>query len=164
MRRAVVSSLVVLLVALLALAAPVDAQAVAPCPAAGYSSCAVRAEAGLLSGVHLQRGPGDADAARVHIFGAPDLPALLAGSDSAVAYARRYTGAARRSSALGVVAASLFVAAAVVDLQDREVTDAGLVLVAAGSAVGIASLAQHFSAQRELSRAVWWYNRDLATR
>src|SRR5215218_8720087 len=159
MRRILLTLLVVL-----ASTARLSAQSATACPVAGFSTCAVRAESHLLGGVHIVRGLDAADAGRARTFGGPDLSTLLAGSDSATAHAQHYTRSARRSGALGVVAAALFVAAAVVDLRDREVTDAGVVLVGAGSAVGLASLSQHFAAQRELSRAVWWYNRDLATR
>ena len=156
-------SIVAALAPLAPLVAPLGAQA-ATCPAAGYSTCAVRAEAGFFRGLHVVRGAEGTDVGRVRAFGSPNLATLLAGSDSAVVHARRYTGAARRSAALGLVGGALFVAAAIVDLRDREVTDAGLVLVGTGSLFGLASAGQQLRAQRELSRATWWYNRDLATR
>ena len=161
MRRAFLTTFVLVLAT--ALAAPLGAQA-ATCPTAGYSACAVRAEASLFRGVHLVRGAEGAEVGRVRTFGNPSLASLLAGSDSAVVHARRYTGAARRSAGLGLVGGALFVAAAIVDLRDREVTDAGLVLVGTGSLFGLASAGQQLKAQRELSRATWWYNRDLVAR
>ena len=144
------------------LATPLGAQStVVTCPAAGYDACAVRAEAGFFSGLRMVRGTGGTDVGRVRAFGQPRLETMLADSDSAVAHARRYTRAARGSALLGAVGGALFAAAAVVDLRDREVTDAGLVLVGVGSAFGRASFTRQLRAQRALSRATWWYNRDL---
>lgn len=165
MHLAIAASLALATTLAAPLAAPLAAQsAVAACPAAGYDACAVRAEAGFFSGLRVVRGASGTDVGRVRAFGAPRLESMLAGSDSAVAHARRYTRAARGSSLLGAVGGALFAAAAVVDLRDREVTDAGLVLVGAGSVFGIASFVQQLKAQRALSRATWWYNRDLVTR
>ena len=155
---------VTLALALATIATPLGAQAPAPCPAAGYDACALRTESWFLGGLHVLRGASGADVGRVRAFGSPRLEALVAGSDSAVAHARRYTRSARHSAVLGAVGGALFAAAAVVDLRDREVTDAGLVLVGAGSVFGLASFTQQLRAQRELSRATWWYNRDLVTR
>jgi hypothetical protein len=134
------------------------------CPAATYAACAVRAETRLLGGTRIVRGPEGETVGRLRGFGGANLARLLAGSDSAVAHARRYTTASRTSSAFALVGGALFVAAAAVDLEDRKVKDSGLVLVGAGSVAGLVATAYQLRAQRSLSRAVWWYNRDLVAR
>ena len=138
--------------------------AAAPSCAGGYDACAVRAEVSFFRGTRLVRGTAGEPVARLRGFGGSNLATLLAGSDSAVAHARRYTRASRTSGAFGLVGAALFATAAAIDLEDREVKTSGLVLVGAGTVAGLAATGYQLAAQRSLGRAVWWYNRDVVAR
>lgn len=127
-------------------------------PPRSYAACAIRVEQGMLSGLVVVRGADGARVGRVTGFGGSSLATLLQGSDSAVAHARRYATHARRATVLAVVGGVLLGAAAAVDLKEREVTDAGLAYVAGAAVVSVGVSAYALRAQRELSRAVWWYN------
>lgn len=149
---------------LLLLAPALPAQGTAGVCAGGVPSCSIRIEPTFLRGARIRRGPDGTDLGRAQGFGGKDLPALLASSDSAVAHARHFIRSSRTATVLGAVAGGLMVAAAVVDLREREVTDAGLAYVAGAGVLGLASLGFELDAQRALARAVWWYNADLSRR
>ena len=162
-RRALVALVIAFTLLLLA---PVlraqPAPPAAPCTG-GVMLCSLRAEPTLLGGTRILRGPDGVEVGRLRLGGS-DLPRLLAGSDSATAHARHFMRSTRASRVLGAVGAGLFVAAAVVDLRDREVTDAGLAYVAAGSVAGLISTGFELDARRALSRALWWYNAEMSRR
>lgn len=148
---------------LLAPALPAQGAATGVCEG-GVPSCSIRIEPTFLRGARIRRGPDGTDLGRAQGFGGANLPVLLASSDSAVAHARHFIRSSRTATVLGAVAGGLMVAAAVVDLREREVTDAGLAYVAGASVVGLVAIGFELDAQRALSRAVWWYNADMARR
>lgn len=156
---------VVIAAALLLLAPAVPAQqAGAGSCAGGVPACSIRIEPTFLHGARIRRGPDGTDLGRARGFGGTNLTVLLASSDSAVTHARHFMRSSRRATVLGAVAGGLLVAAAVVDLREREVTDAGLAYVAGAGAVGLVGIGFELDAQRALSRAIWWYNADMARR
>jgi hypothetical protein len=149
------------LLATCALPAPLRAQAAAaePCP---YTRCALR-----LEGQRLWRGaPPGAPAGRLGFWGAPPLVPLVAGSDSALAYAREfdrhYAAGVRLAGAAGVAAGLLLAVA--YGQRDGRVTAGDWALV--GGALGALAVGVHGQrrvdrARDALARALWWYNRGL---
>ena len=147
--------------------APASAQT--PAASAGiaanctYVTCALRVERGFLS-EHLVRGAaGERVGGNLGGFGGGMGP-LLAGPDSAAAHARDYRRNKRTAGTLGVLGAIAFVVTMVRtdNFRDRDDDDAvaiGASLASVGFA--IASVPFTLRAQRDLSRAVWWYNAAL---
>jgi len=100
-----------------------------------------------------------------HLLGAPRLAPLVAGSDSALACAREfdrdYTTGARISTVAGAVGGVLIAFAFQNRFQDRR-PDWWLIGGSyAALGVGIYGGWRTSRALRALSRALWWYNRDL---
>jgi hypothetical protein len=137
---------------------PVAATAPAGCT---YATCALRVEPRFWVPARLVRGAAGVEVGRLGGFGG-GVDTLLAGPDSAAAYARGYVKAARTSSVLGLAGAVAYVV--VLWRTDNFRDDIDNTSVAAGLAgVGfaIASIPFVLRAQRDLSRAVWWYNAAL---
>lgn len=162
-RQALVAVAIGTALLLLAPALPAQRAEAGRC-AGGVPTCSIRIEPTFFRGARIRRGPDGTDLGRAQGFGGTSLPVLLASSDSAVAHARHFRRSSRRATVLGAVAGGLIVAAAVVDLREREVTDAGLAYVAGAGVVGLVGIGFELDAQRALSRAVWWYNADLSRR
>ena len=117
---------------------------------------------GLFGAARILRGENAEVVGRVSGFGGSNLRKLLAGSDSAVMHARRYTNASRASSIIGIVGAGLAFAAFRTLDDDNTNYGSASALIIASAAVGITAGGFQLRAQRELSRAVWWYNRDVS--
>lgn len=120
-----------------------------------YSSCALRVEPGL-RGPRLVRGRASAVAVELGGLTPPSVDELFASSDSAATYAARYTHAERVNRLLtygGIIAGAVGLSQA-----DRSngYTFGGLGAL-------LASIPFQHSAERSLSRAVWWYNAALPT-
>lgn len=154
-------------VVLAALVAPstltAQAGAVRAPSACTYESCALRVEAAFLSAPKLLRGRAGEQVGNLGMFGG-GVDTLLAGPDSAAAYARRYVTDIRRSSTLGLLGTVAFVAA-LIRSNNSSADDAPTVALAVtAGAFSIASIPFALRANRSLSKAVWYYNSVLPTR
>ena len=129
-----------------------------------YESCAVRIEpGGFFSGPKLLRGRAGERIGSLGMFGG-GVDSLLAGPDSAAAYARRYVSNIRPASTLGLLGTLAFIVASVRSdgYRDTDGTTTAIALTGAGLAIVAAPFAMR--ASRSLSRAVWYYNSVLPTR
>ena len=127
-----------------------------------YASCALRVERSFLN-THFVRGAaGERVGGNLGGFGGGMEP-LLAGPDSAAAYARSYTRNMRTGATLGLLGIAAFVVAAVQSDGFQESDPDALAVGASIASVGfaIASIPFTLRAQRDLSRGVWWYNAAL---
>lgn len=142
---------------------PAQASAVRAPSACTYETCALRVEPAFFSAPRLLRGRSGEHIGSLGMFGG-GVDTLLAGPDSAAAYARRYVTDIQRSSTLGLVGTAAFVAALIRrnSSGSDDATTVALALTATG--FGIASLPFSVRAWRSLSRAVWFYNSVLPTR
>ena len=127
-----------------------------------YETCALRVENGFFS-VNLVRGQSGERVSRLGGFGT-GVDVLLAGPDSAARYARSYVTASRWSTGLTLIGSIAFglAIAAVDDWHDSDIGSTEAVVVLAATGIVVASIPFSVKAQRSLSRAVWWYNEDLA--
>jgi hypothetical protein len=121
-----------------------------------YATCAVRVEPSFWNGARLVRGVEGTPVVGVNALWPQDLSAALAGSDSAVAYGRRYAHSGRLGSALSLGGAVVAGAGLSAAHPWNAATFAGLGMAAASIPFELASL-------RSLNRAVWWYNASVAT-
>jgi hypothetical protein len=153
-----------MLVALVA-PAPASAQAGAARAPVGctYETCALRIEPSYFGAPKLLRGRAGEQVGALGMFGG-GVDTLLAGPDSAAAYARRYVSNVRTASTFGLLGTLAFVVAAVRSdgFRDTDDTDAAIALTGAGLA--IVSIPFTVRAARSLSRAVWYYNSALPMR
>lgn len=151
------ASLLILIVS----AGAVGAQSPAPADGCTYDRCALRVEdRALVRGAYGERvvalGPFGSGPARVQWLG-----------DSARAQARKYGVENERAQWLGGIGALLSVASIVIAQRDDRgwpyTSDDPLpvALVLGGSGLLLASVPFQLRAQRALSRAVWWHNREL---
>ena len=156
--RALVLAALLTPMAMSAQAGPVRAPS-----ACTYDTCAVRVEPAFFSAPKLLRGRAGEEIGRLGGFGG-GVDSLLAGPDSAAAYARRYVTNTKRSAILGLLGTVAFVVALARDdhLADADPTTATIALT--GTAFAVASIPFSLRASRSLSRAVWWYNSALPTR
>jgi hypothetical protein len=124
-----------------------------------YALCAFRVEPGLL-GPRLVRGTNGASV-RLGTWGS-GVARLAGRSDSATVYAARYVRATRQSSVLGVLGtigyATVLVRTHV--WRDR-INNGDAIIAVAGGGLLLATVPFGVRAQRNLSRAVWWYNATL---
>lgn len=128
-----------------------------------YAACAVRVEDGWFSRRVLQ-GDDSREVARLGI-GGPDPITLLGVNDQAREHAKRYRSRQRLGSTLALVGAvgSIATYVALFDGTDDRSTRNTLVAINLGSLVtSWVGRSYLQSARRELDRAVWWFNRDLA--
>ena len=124
-----------------------------------YDECGLRVEpGGILGGPALLRGSRGLRVARFGRLG-PDLPRIVAGADSAVAHARAFRPLQRRAGVAGLLAGAAAVTALVLDVAS-DANNPAPFSIAAG-ALGADAGFEAKRAARELSRAVWWYNRAL---
>lgn len=143
-----------LLFALALLLAPVHASAQQP--GCTYDECALRLAGG--SG-RILRGIEGEEVARIGWFGG-SIERAFAGSDSALVFARRFAPTVRTGLVLEFVGFGLIAGASA--LQESRGVGAPEVGLAGAGLVAI-----HFGSRRlslgydYLSRAIWWYNRDL---
>ena len=147
-------------------AADLAAQGAAPAPrppieSCSYDGCALRVEPGraFFGAPVLLRGAAGERVGRFGLRG-PDLAGIVAGSDSAVAHARAFRPHQRRAGLAGLLSTAAGVTALVLGLNDANDDNVWPASIAAG-ALGAYAGYEARLAQRELSRAVWWYNRDV---
>ena len=126
------------------------------CP---YDECALR-----LEGPRLLRGVQGVPVGRLTLWSGPRLTDLVSTSDSARAYARRFDANYNWGSRLSFVGA-LFLAAVGVDhlrgYQGTMRREHQLELGISGGALLLAGGFKLRRANEALSRAMFWYNRDL---
>lgn len=127
-----------------------------PC---SYDSCVLRVEDGWFSR-RLVRGPEGTVVARLG-FGGPSLASIVQRSDSAVVHARRYQSAQRTGDIVSLVG-TVGSIAALFALDDSGSRDEAIAVNVASVVVFIVGQSFHFRAQRELSRSLWWYNREVS--
>jgi hypothetical protein len=145
-------------------APPLAAQRATPVPPideCSYDRCALRVEpGGFFSRPTLVRG---VDAERVARFGinGPDLAAIVAGSDSAVAHARAFRPHQLRAGVAGLLSTIAVVAAGVIARNAANVDNVAPLSIAS---IGLGVYAGYEArlAQREVARSVWWYNQRVA--
>ena len=126
-----------------------------PC---SYDSCALRAEDGWFSR-RLVRGPEGTLVAKLG-WGGPGLASIVELSDSAVTHARRYQSAQRAADVISLIGTVGSIAALVALSDDADASQT--VAINVGSFVVFAvGQGFHIKARRELSRSLWWYNRDV---
>ena len=163
MRRSHVLCAVVL--AALAAPFPASAQAGAPRAPVGctYETCALRIEPSFFAAPKVLRGRTGQEVGRLGPFGG-GVDTLLAGPDSAAAYARSYVTNVRRASTLGLIGTVAVVVALVRSDSFTEGDDVAAAFALTGAGFAIASIPFTLRASRSLSRAVWFYNSVLPTR
>jgi hypothetical protein len=127
--------------------------------ARNYDARALRFEASW-GNVRIIRGANGPVLGTVGWFRDFDLEKLLAGSPSAVTEARAYQTANFRGSLVGGIgAATMAVGVLVAANSSNNASSPVLVIAGAGAMLwGAQHLSTSYSA---LSRALWWYNRDL---
>ena len=152
---------------LVALGAPASAWAQAGAAAAPvgctYETCALRVEQSYLGAPKLLRGRAGEQVGALGMFGG-GVDTLLAGPDSAAAYARRYVSNIRTSSTFGLLGTIAFVVASVQSDGFRDTDDTAAAFALTGAGLTIVSIPFVVRATRSLSRAVWYYNSVLPTR
>lgn len=151
------------LVTLALAAAPLAAQPtpVPPIDGCSYDTCALRVEAGgFFSGPSLLRGVDGERVARFGI-GGPDLAAIVAGSDSAVAHARAFRPHQLRAGVAGLLGAVAGVAAIAIGYNDANDNNVWPLSIAS---IGLRVYSGYEArlAQREVSRSLFWYNQRVA--
>ena len=148
------------------------ALAVLPCTASAqvsrapsgctYETCALRVEPRLFSAPLLLRGRQGVEVGRLGGFGG-GVDSLLAGPDSAAAHARRYVSEIRSANTLSLLSAAAFVVVATrTDWFRDDAGDGDVAVGIAGTVLGLVAIPLHQRAERNLSRAVWFYNAALA--
>src|SRR5450830_1235365 len=155
----IATSLAILLHATGAVAAAQTTVAPGP-PPCTYMTCALRVEPVFL-GMALVRGAAADSAVRLSGFG-HGVEMLLTGPDSAAAYGRRYITANKRSSTLSLIAVTAIVLVAARTDNFRSAAngiDGTLGIV--GASAAIVSMPFTIQSQRDLAKAVWWYNAAL---
>ena len=149
-------------IALAALPCAAGAQAGRAPAGCTYETCALRVEPRFWGPSRLLRGREGVDVGKLGAFGG-GVDSLLAGPDSAAAYARRYVRAARTSNTLALLSAAAYVALLVHSDNTRDDFDnTDIALGVTGLAFGIAAIPFNLRAGQSLSRAVWFYNAAFA--
>ena len=120
-----------------------------------YATCALRVEPGF-KGPRLVRGRTNTVAAELGGLEPPAVRELFSQSDSAAAYAGRYARAERVNRLLTY--GGIIVGAVGLAQSDRS---NGLTFGGLGAL--LVSIPYQHTAERSLSRAVWWYNAALPT-
>jgi hypothetical protein len=127
-----------------------------------YDTCALRVEPRFWTPNVLVRGHDGVVIGRLGAFGG-GVDSLLAGPDSAAAYARQYVTAARTSNTLALLGGVAYVALLMHSdnlSNDLDGTDYALGL--SGLGLVIAAVPFELRAGRSLARAIWFYNVALA--
>jgi hypothetical protein len=145
---------------LLGLAAPLAAQAGNPCT---YDTCALRMRgAGFFKPAYLVRGEGQQEVLMLAPFGAPTAP-LFQGSDSAFVAALEYDRLQPVASVLNLAGPALLVLGPFLT-NWREKPFASFAIMAGGFGMSIYGTYLMNAANDELSRAIWYHNRELVRR
>ncbi|MDQ6770473.1 MAG: hypothetical protein M3Z54_10855 [Gemmatimonadota bacterium] len=126
----------------------------------GYDENALRVES-RLGNLRIVRGIQGTVVARTGVFRGPRVANLLTQSDSAVAEARVF----ERDYLPGEIAASLGIATLGAALGAARIPDINSAIPSGLTAASVILIAyggsKLESAYRALSKAIWWYNRDL---
>jgi len=129
-----------------------------PC---SYDACVLRVEETWF-GRKVVRGPEGALVARLGL-GGPSLANVVVGSDSAVYHARLYERAQTTGTVLTLIG-TLGSVASLIAYSQREPEDdlrSEVIAVNVGAlVVGIVGTSFQYKARRELSRSLWWFNRN----
>src|SRR4051812_21678540 len=128
-----------------------------------YETCALRVEPSYFGTAKLLRGRAGEEVGRLGMFGG-GVDTLLAGPDSAAAYARRYVSNVRTASTFGLLGTIAFVVASVQSDGFRDTDDTSAAIALTGAGLAIVAIPFTVRATRSLSRAVWYYNSVLPTR
>lgn len=129
-----------------------------------YDSCGLRLEPGFF-GAKIVRGIQGETAAKVGLFNSK-IERIVQGSDSATRFVRSFRAQHTTAATLGIIAGAVALVSVFqwepwddgTGNGDNDLATAGVI---ASSALGLVGAAVEVSAQRALSRAIWWYNRDL---
>jgi len=124
-----------------------------------YDSQALRIDAGA-GALRVVRGVGDSVVLRIGDFKPVDLTGLVSSSPNAVAQARLFEGNYRQGGWItGLGIALMGVSIGVSRLDIDQLIPSALTITSIGLiAYGASKLER---AYRGLSKAIWWYNRDL---
>ncbi len=134
--------------------------AIEPC---SYDRCALRVEDGWFSR-RVIRGVNGEQAARLG-WGGPSVASIVGRSDSALVHAEQHQRSQRVGTVLSLLGSATTIATYVAlwDKTDADSDRNALIAVNIGGVVttyiGTTFLRK---ARRELDRAIWWYNRDVA--
>jgi hypothetical protein len=128
-----------------------------------YETCALRIEQGFFSAPVLLRGRAGEQVGSLGPFGG-GVDTLLAGPDSAAAYARRYVTNTRRATTLGLIGTAAFIVALARTDNFRNGDDVATAFAITALGFSLASIPFELRARRSLSRSVWFYNSVLPTR
>lgn len=149
--------MILICAAALMCAAPVAAQTPAAC---SYADCALRLRAATFTTpAALVRGQHDSVVVALPGFSARLAPHFPS-PDSAYFHALRYDTYNRRAFIANIAGPAAFVIGSLfTDWSDRPISSALMM----GTALGITVYGGHLTnvASDELSRTVWWYNREL---
>ena len=141
----------------LSLAGPLGAQTAEPC---SYAECALRVRApGFTTPAAIVRGQNDSVLVVLPGFSGRLAP-MFPRPDSAYYHALRYDTYRRRAFIANIAGPAAFVIGSfLTNWSDRPVSSALLM----GSALGITVYGGYVTnvANDELSRTIWWYNREL---
>jgi hypothetical protein len=148
------------------LASPAAAQDPRPAVTAGgqpctYDSCVLRVEETWF-GRRIVRGQEGTLVARLGL-GGPSLTNVVIGSDSAIHHARLYDRAQTTGSVLTLIGTLGSIASFIAYTQRDPEDDlrSEIVAVNIGALVlGVVGTTFQYRARRELSRSLWWYNRE----
>ena len=127
-------------------------------PACSYDACALRLRYSFFK-TQLVQGREARPVASIGMF-APGVPLFAERSDTAARYYTNFRRKHTSSALLGLGSLVLVTVGAVVYDNDH---DASLALVIGGGLLGIGGVIQRTRADEQLSRAVWWYNRTVAS-
>lgn len=127
-----------------------------------YETCALRVESRFWGPERLLRGREGVEVGKLGGFGG-GVDTLLAGPDSAAAYARRYVNAARTTNTLSLLSAVAFVVVATrTDWFRDDASDGEVAIGVTGAALALVSIPFRLRAEQSLSRSVWFYNAAFA--
>jgi hypothetical protein len=138
-------------------ATPASAQVAQPCP---YAECALRVRsAGFTTPAAVVRGAQDSVLITLQWFG-PRVAPVFQPSDSAYYHALRYDSYSRRATVLNIAGPLAFIVGSLFTDWKQKPVASSLMM---GSALAITVYGGHLTnvSNDELSRAVWWYNREL---
>jgi hypothetical protein len=146
--------------ALVLLATAPAAQAQTRC---AYAECALRVKsAGFTTPPAVVRGAQDSVLVTLQWFG-PRVAPVFQQSDSAYYHALRYDSFSRRATILNIAGPLAFIVGSLFTNWSEKPVASSLMM---GSALAITVYGGHMTnvSNDELSRAVWWYNRELVER
>ena len=131
-----------------------------PC---SYDACALRVERGWFS-ERIVQGSTGTRVATLNAFG-PTIVPLVQRSDSAVAQARNFQRDRRRGTVLTLAGLTMYIVAAAnshfFDGNLPSPTDAQWAAMGGGLVLTLVGAHFELRAERALSRALWWNNREL---